>query len=244
MGWSNSTPALAGPTVAALVVIDRRLSEMLASSTIAPDRLRAEDAGAEEVEMRGRLPRAAWCIAVLLLVAMMTEPGLGSPPEGSEHDSMAGGVPASDTDNPTEEAEGHGEHHALPHHHLALVIGAVTESKEGHEDEHGLAVGIEYEFRFHERWGVGVAVERLSGDHLDATVVALPVSLHPSGGLRLMAGPGIEFAEEGNESLWRLGAGYEFEIGAPWTLAPEIVVDFISGGGTTWVAGIALGRQM
>ena len=174
----------------------------------------------------------------------MTAPGLGSPTEGSEHNSMAGGETGPHAESPAEEAEGHGDHGALPHHHLALVIGAVTESKEGHEDEHGLAVGLEYEFRFHERWGVGVAVERLSGDHLRETVVVLPVSLHPSGVLRLMAGPGIEFAEEGNESLWRLGAGYEFEIGAPWTLAPEIVVDFISGGDSTWVAGIALGRQM
>ena len=173
--------------------------------------------------MRGRLRRAAWCTAVLLMIVGVTAPGIASPAEGSEGDS---------------------HHGFVPHHHLALVIGAVTESKEGHEDEHGLAVGLEYEFRFRERWGVGVAVERLSGDHLRETVVVLPVSLHPSGGLRLMAGPGIEFAEEGNESLWRLGAGYEFEIGAPWTLAPEIVVDFISGGDSTWVAGIALGRQM
>ncbi len=194
--------------------------------------------------MRGRLPRAAWCIAVLLLVAMMTAPGLGSPTEVSEHDSTAEGATAPDTENPAEEAEGHGDHGALPHHHLALVIGAVTESKEGHEDEHGLAVGAEYEFRFHERWGAGVAVERLSGDHLRETLVVFPVSLHPSGGLRLMAGPGVEFAEDHDSSLFRLGAGYEFEAGGPWTLAPEIVVDFISGGGTTWVAGLALGREM
>ncbi len=194
--------------------------------------------------MRGRLPRAAWCTVLLLMIVGVTAPGIAIPAEGSEHDSMAGDVTAPNIGSPDEGSEGDGEHHALPHHHLALVIGAVTESKEGHQDEHGLAVGIEYEFRFHERWGVGVAVERLSGDHLDATVVVLPASMHPSGGLRLMAGPGVEFAEEDDHWLWRLGAGYEFETGGPWTVAPEVVVDFISGGGTTWVAGLAVGREM
>jgi hypothetical protein len=175
---------------------------------------------------------------------MMTAPGLGSPTEGSEHGSTAGGATAPHTESPAEEAEGHGEHEALPQHHLSLVYGAVTESKEGHEDEHGRAVGIVYQYRFHERWGVGVAVERLSGDHFRETVVAFPVSMHVSDRLRLLTGPGIEFGEEENDWLWRLGASYEFELGGHWALGPEVAVDFISGGGTTWFAGLGLGRRM
>lgn len=51
------------------------------------------------------------------------------------------------------------EHGALPHHHLALFAGARVETQRGHSSHGGFAVGLEYEYRFHQRWGIGGVVE-------------------------------------------------------------------------------------
>ena len=139
-------------------------------------------------------------------------------------------------------AGGHGD---LPHHHLGLFAGAGAETKKGKPDENGFALGLEYELRFHHNWGVGAVFEALGKDTLRDAAVVVPVSLHPGGKWRLFAGPGMEFLEEKNKkkALFRLGVGYEIPLGAHWNLAPELIADFIEGGATTWIVGLALGYE-
>lgn len=73
--------------------------------------------------------------------------------------------------------------------------------------------------------------------------LAALVSFHPGGHWRLFAGPGYEFAENEDEFLIRIGVGYEFSVGDDWTLAPELVGDFLEGGKRTYILGLAVGRE-
>lgn len=131
-----------------------------------------------------------------------------------------------------------------PHHHVAGFLGAGAETKrDGREKEIGIALGVEYEYRFDPKWGIGGLIEGLGKDTLRDSVVAVPVSFHPGGPWRLFFGPGYEFTEKHDKALLRVGAGYEFHIGGHWTLSPEIVGDFISGGAVTLLGGVAIGYE-
>ena len=132
----------------------------------------------------------------------------------------------------------------VPHQHAAVFVGAGVETKrDGREREVGIALGGEYEFRFQEKWGFGGVIEGLGKDTLRDVVIAVPVSFHPAAGWRLFAGPGYEFTEQKDKALLRVGIGYEFHLHGHWTLSPEIVADFISGGAQTWLGGIAIGYE-
>lgn len=129
----------------------------------------------------------------------------------------------------------------LPHHHLSLFAGLGTESKEGRQDERGFALGLEWELRFHEKWGVGAVIEGLGQDTIRNVLVVIPISFHPGGGWRLIGAPGMEFTPKKDKWAFRLGVGYEFHLSEHWTLAPEAFLDLIETGENTWVAGLALG---
>ena len=133
-------------------------------------------------------------------------------------------------------------HHAVPHHHINVFAGLGVETKRDHADEEGFAIGIGYEYRFHQNWGIGLALEGLGQDTVRDVVLVVPVSLHPGGHWRLVTGPGYEFTETKDKALWRFQAGYEFSMGGDWTLSPELIGDFIEGGAITWIGGIAIGR--
>ncbi len=140
------------------------------------------------------------------------------------------------------QAMGGDDHGDLHPHHLALFLGAGLETgREGGEKDKGFAAGLEYEYRFHERWGVGGVFETLGGDTIREISLIVPVSLRPVGGLRLVAGPGYETTEKKDKFLLRLGAGYEFHLGGNWTLAPELNADFVDGGAIIWLGGVAIG---
>ena len=126
-------------------------------------------------------------------------------------------------------------------HHIALFAGWATESKPPREDVNGFALGLEYEYRFHSNWGIGGVLEGLGQDTIRNVLVVVPVSFHLVGGLRLVAGPGMEFTPKKDKWAFRLGAGYIFHISDHWSVAPELFVDLIETGEDTWVAGLALG---
>ena len=127
-------------------------------------------------------------------------------------------------------------------HHLALFLGGGQEEKrDGRENDKGFAAGLEYEYRFAEKWGVGGVFETLGGDTIREVSLVLPFSFHPGAGWRLFAGPGYEFTETKDKALFRLGVGYEFHLRGNWNLAPELIADNIEGGATIWLAGIAIG---
>ena len=132
--------------------------------------------------------------------------------------------------------------HEFPHHHLALFVGGgIEKDKNGHE-ESGVAFGFKYELQFQEKWGVGAAIERLSGSGTHRSwVVAIPLILNPSENWRLFAGPGFESNETKDKYLTRVGVAYEISFHQRWFASPEVLVDFIEGGATTYVLGIAVG---
>ena len=84
-------------------------------------------------------------------------------------------------------------------------------------------------------------MEFLGQETVRNVVLMFPVSIHPGGHWRIMVGPGVEFTPKKDKFAVRLGAGYEFELGGHWTLAPEVFVDLIESGENTWVGGVALG---
>ena len=135
------------------------------------------------------------------------------------------------------------DHGGLPHHHLALFVGGGLETEHGESSRAGFALGLVYEYRFHEKWGIGAAVDALGQNTTRETAVAVPVSFHPTERWRLFAGPGVEFTDHGDELLIRMGVGYEIPLHGKWTIAPEFAADFIEGGKRLFIGGFALGYE-
>jgi hypothetical protein len=133
-------------------------------------------------------------------------------------------------------------HHQYPHHHIALFAGAGIERDNDNHEESGSAFGLEYEIQFSEKWGVGLDLEYLSGSGTHRSwVAAVPLSYHPSEKWRLFTGPGMEFDSKENKFLMRVGVAYEIPFRKRWTASPEVLVDFIEGGATTYVLGFSVG---
>jgi hypothetical protein len=139
-----------------------------------------------------------------------------------------------------EEGADHSGHHVIPHHWVAGVVGYALERKR-EKDKETLAIGVEYGYRFSEKWGIGAVYETLGADVVRDTALVAPVSFHPHAGWRLFAGPGIEFTDKHDDWMLRFGAGYEFELSDHWTLAPEFVYDVIESGKRTYILALALG---
>ena len=119
--------------------------------------------------------------------------------------------------------EHHGEseaHH--PKNVVAFFLGGATEQRR----DKGAALGIEYERRLGQSWGIGLVAERTYGD-FDVDVFVLPFAFH-SGPWKSYVAPGIEDGDEGSERLLRVGIEYGFEAGR-WEIAPQFDVDFVDG---------------
>ena len=130
---------------------------------------------------------------------------------------------------------------SLPHNDLALFLGLAAETNRDTPDENTFAIGMEYELRFREHWGIGAAVEFLGHDTIRDAVVVVPVSFHPKGNWRVFAGPGAELTSREDKFLVRLGVGYQIPLNGHWRLAPQVMGDFIDGGPITWTGGLAIG---
>lgn len=137
--------------------------------------------------------------------------------------------------------------HHLPHNHIAVVVGRAYErASDGHEEE-GNLLGVDWEYQFDERWGVGIVFEQEAfGGNTKAnrhSILAVPVSYHLNDRWRVFGAVGMEFRDLGDpdEPLIRLGTGYNFHIGKHFTIAPELMFDFISGGDKVYVFGLAFG---
>lgn len=100
-------------------------------------------------------------------------------------------------------------------HHVGVFVGGATrfQAPEEEEEETGLAVGLEYEYRFAKHWGTGLLLEGVTTDHARDGILVVPLNFHPWEWLKLSAAPGVEFIDGGGEEfVVRLGAAYEFEL--------------------------------
>ncbi len=127
--------------------------------------------------------------------------------------------PAHDDKHP----EAHSEEHAFHRNVIGVFAGVTSESRR----EEAFTLGIEYERRLSERFGVGGLVERAMGD-LEFWVYAVTFAYH-EGPWKFYGGPGIEDSDaHGNEFLFRVGVEYAWEVGS-YEIAPQLDVDFVDG---------------
>ena len=140
-----------------------------------------------------------------------------------------------------EEKEESGE--TIPHHDLIIFVGWVSESRPDIPDNSGFAVGLEWEYRFSEKWGIGAGVEVIEEDLVRDTIIVAPVSFHPTPGWRLFAAPGVEFTETKDKPLVRVGAGYSFDLSERWSVAPEVILDYIERDTFVWTGGLAFAYE-
>lgn len=135
-------------------------------------------------------------------------------------------------------AEEHSAEEYHRHHVAALVLGSHSGEK------NGFTVGGDYEFRFARPIGVTVTGEYVGGGFRE-DLVAFTATVHPWKGLKLQAGPGFDHelrrheteAAEGesaahqkvNRALFRVGGGYDIEVGKNMTIGPDFAYDILKG---------------
>ena len=154
---------------------------------------------------------------------------------GQAHSQAEEALSQAGHDAALEDGHEAGVHHR---HHAALFVGGSTKYEHG-QSESGLAIGVDYEYRFHPNWSVGGIVEGVATQGVRDVAAAAMLSWHPVGGLKLTAGPGIEANQHHELFMFRAGVSYGFEIG-PLTLAPEVAVD-ITNQSHVLVYGFSLG---
>lgn len=125
--------------------------------------------------------------------------------------------------------------HAFHSNHLALFTGFSGEVRR----ERSFSLGLDYERRISESFGVGALVERASGDR-DFWIAAIPFSWHRRH-WKFSIAPGVEHEEgHGDHGLIRLGAGYAFDMDGI-EVAPLVSVDFVNGD-TVYILGVTVGK--
>lgn len=122
-----------------------------------------------------------------------------------------------------------------PQHTFGVFIGDTTEDRRD-----GATLGFEFEYRATEKLGLGLTAEYVAGD-FDTKVLAIPVARH-NGPWKFYAGPGLEFGEEGRETLFRIGAEYGFRLGR-LEVSPQVDVDFVDGD-QLFVIGVVIATEM
>jgi hypothetical protein len=135
-------------------------------------------------------------------------------------------------------AESHG--HEFHKNLIAGFIGFTGEdSRDGPGRERALTLGIEYERRFNETFGLLLAAERALGD-LDFWILTAPI-VYRRGPWAFSAGPGIEIPDDDreNEFVFRLAGVYAFNRGS-YELAPKAGLDFVAGE-VVFFAGLVIG---
>jgi hypothetical protein len=122
------------------------------------------------------------------------------------------------------------------HPNLIAVFTGVTHNGRRENDP---ALGLEYERRINERFGIGALAEYTFSDH-GIWVYAVPFAYHHRE-WKFYIAPGVEDGEHGSERMIRLGAEYAFELKDGWEISPQIDVDFVDGE-DVWVFGLTFGK--
>lgn len=153
-------------------------------------------------------PGKTGILAVALILAGPA--GADVVPAQSEHDIHA------------PEASEHGEGHEFHANVIGLFAGVTNDDRDG-----AFTLGLEYERRFSEVFGVGAVLERAWGD-LDFWLYMVPFS-YRAGPWKFYVAPGIEDSEHhGSEFLFRIGLERAFQVGQ-FEVSPQFNLDFVDG---------------
>jgi len=123
---------------------------------------------------------------------------------------------------------------------LALVLAATHE-----EGDTLFTVGAEYERDLGKRFAVSGIFEYVDDSESREFVFVVPFVLKPAGGLKLLAGPGVVRKDE-SRFLFRLGAGWAFDLGERWAITPTVELDLVDGEDgleEAWVLGASVGYR-
>lgn len=152
-------------------------------------------------------------------------------------------------------ADENNDDHHVHHNHLAVFSGLTSNLEYKHTD---LSIGLDYEYRlpvWHNLFGVGLFGEVVFAEHTEY-LIGLPIFLHPAGGFKFWAAPGMMIYEPivhedpelhkiksiktdnimaSDESsgtkqklLIRAGGGYDFHI-KNFSITPAFSADIIDG---------------
>lgn len=131
---------------------------------------------------------------------------------------------------------------APPLMHAAVLVG------ESHTpDQNGLTLGGDVEVRPWRLLGVGVTGEHVN-EPFRENIWLVAAVLHPTHGLKVVVGPGIErdrhsdTHETEQHALLRVGLGYDVPLRHGWTFDPDVAVDFVSGE-HVFVYAFAIGKE-
>ena len=121
-------------------------------------------------------------------------------------------------------------------HHAALATGVSW-----HDSKSSVYLGADYVYSWENGWGVGGFYEEVNGD-FDLQVIGLLVSRNFHNGWKFNFGPGVErkLDKDKTLALFRLQAGYDWHSGS-WSWGPQLTVDLIEDGNTTYYAGFSVG---
>ncbi|NKB35345.1 MAG: hypothetical protein GKR91_19780 [Pseudomonadales bacterium] len=131
----------------------------------------------------------------------------------------------------SEEAD-HGYHGA---HHFSVLSGET--SVRGHGDY--ATLGIDYEYRLNQRYGIGFVIEH-AFDDLEATTALAVANWHVYRGWVVQFGSGFEHYHDENIFTARTGVRYDFELSG-FTLSPQVHWNYHEDHHNAVVAGIAIG---
>ncbi len=141
---------------------------------------------------------------------------------------------------PIKSATGETAEHAVGeehfHRNVVGVFGGITHEGRRENDP---ALGVEYERRISESFGIGALAEYTSSED-EFWVFAVPFAFH-TGPWKLYLAPGVEDSEHGTEHLVRLGVEYAFDLSGGWEIAPQIDLDLVDGE-EVWVFGLVFAR--
>ena len=161
------------------------------------------------------------------LTAILVILGMVSP-------AMAG---PEDPDSPHQAGHHDDEHEHHAHRNVFGTFFGITDENRGGR---AFTFGLEYNRWVTDDFGIGVGIERAWGD-LNFNLVTVPFAWR-SGRWKFFAGPGLEKADDHDDSefLVRAGVEYEFRHRA-FEIAPKLMVDYVNDE-YVFVVGVVIGH--
>jgi hypothetical protein len=159
-------------------------------------------------------------VSLLIAILCVLFLGTGIQAKESSHDSH---------DSTGESHAVHQEHH-LHHNHIALFTGATTNFEHESTD---FTLGVDYEYRFSEMFGVGLFGEIVFAEH-EETLIGVPLFIHvKESPLKIVLAPGLIMAEDHHghkyeEFLFRGGLGYDIHLDN-FSITPTVNADVVDG---------------